>query len=332
MTAPYREGLARFLAEEFGRQVEITWSAALSSGARRRNVAFDADLGDRVLELVATVVPPSVELLPVDAEAAVREVARQHSIPTPRVVACCADSRFLGAPFLLSERVEGETVPRRVLRVIRTAGLAERVANQLGEAMARLHAIDPAHAPSTLPGEPDADPARALLREIHEGVAALLADRPVFRHAVRWIERRIPEPPTRRSIIHTDLRVGNIVVGPDGLRAVLDWEGAQRFGDPMRDLAWPTLRMWRFGDDAREFGGLVDRAAFVTAYERAGGAFDLDRFRWWKTASTLAWGVLLAGQAAAYLDSDTRDIVMAAGGRRVSEIEWDLLMQIRPAS
>ncbi|MFF0527608.1 phosphotransferase [Nocardia amikacinitolerans] len=136
----------------------------------------------------------------------------------------------------------------------------------------------------------------------------------------------------RRSIIHTDLRVGNIVVGPGGLRAVLDWEGARRFGDPMRDLAWPTLRMWRFGDDAREFGGLVDLATFVAAYERAGGTFELDRFRWWKTASTLAWGVLLAGQAAAYLDGATRDIVMAASGRRVSEIEWDLLMQIRPAS
>ncbi|MET8778572.1 phosphotransferase [Nocardia sp. NPDC004654] len=178
--------------------------------------------------------------------------------------ACCGDPRFLGAPFLLSERIAGETVPRRVLRSIRTGGLAERVAGQLGEAMARLHAIDPVHAPSALPGEPDADPGRALLHEIHEGVDALLAD--------------------------------------------------------------------RFGDDAREFGGLVDRAAYVTAYERAGGAFDLDRFRWWKTASTVAWGVLLARQAAAYLSGETRDIVMAASGRRVSEIEWDLLMQIRPAA
>lgn len=49
-------------------------------------------------------------------------------------------------------------------------------------------------------------------------------------------------------------------------------------------------------------------------------------------ASTVAWGVLLAKQAAAYLSGETRDIVMAASGRRVSEIEWDLLMQIRPAA
>ena len=35
------------------------------------------------------------------------------------------------------------------------------------------------------------------------------------------------------------------------IRAVLDWEGAS-VGDPMADLAWPCLRTWRFGEDARE--------------------------------------------------------------------------------
>ncbi|WP_159005660.1 phosphotransferase, partial [Nocardia farcinica] len=139
-------------------------------------------------------------------------------------------------------------------------------------------------------------------------------------------------PPPRTALLHTDLRNGNIVVGADGLRAVLDWEGAQRFGDPMRDVAWPALRMWRFREDAREFGGFADRDTFVRGYEAAGGSFDLDRFRWWKVMGTLAWGVGLAGQAAAHLDGTVRDIVMAASGRRVSEIEWDLLMQIRPAA
>ena len=29
----------------------------------------------------------------------------------------------------------------------------------------------------------------------------------------------------RRSIVHSDVRNGNLIVGEDGLRAVLDWEG-----------------------------------------------------------------------------------------------------------
>nr|WP_245554188.1 phosphotransferase family protein [Nocardia takedensis] len=330
--ADFAAGMAAFLGAELGGTVEIGAVTALSAGARRRNVSFDAVHDGRTLPLVATIVPAEVELMPIEVEGAVRETVRAQGVPTPRVVACCVDRAVLGAPFLVSERIAGETVPRRVLRLIEAEGTAGKVAAQIGAAMAGLHAVDPALAPDGLPGAPGDDPAAAVLEEIGRGVRGLLWDRPVVRHALRSIERRVPAPPARRAIVHTDLRVGNIVVGPEGLRSILDWEGAQNHGDPMRDLAWPMLRMWRFGADAKEFGGLVDRAEFVAAYENAGGVFDLERFRWWKTAATLAWGVLLAGQAAAYTSGQTRDIVMAASGRRVSEIEWDLLMQIRPSA
>jgi hypothetical protein len=38
----------------------------------------------------------------------------------------------------------------------------------------------------------------------------------------------------------------------------------------------------------------------------------------------------LAGQTAQHLDGRFRSIVMAASGRRVPELEWDLLMLVRP--
>ncbi|MFE7744124.1 phosphotransferase family protein [Nocardia sp. NPDC057455] len=330
MSAELARGLARFLESGSGRAVTVSNVEYLSAGARRRNVAFEADLGGGTRRLVATIVPSAIELVPVDVEAAVRELARTHGVPVPPVVAICADGAYVGGPFVVSERVDGETVPRKVLRLAEAAGLGERVAEQLGAAMGRLHAIDPATAPARLP-EAAADPERQLT-EAGEHVRALLPDRPVFALALRWLERHCPSAPPRTALLHTDMRNGNIVVGPEGLRAVLDWEGAQRHGDPMRDVAWPALRMWRFRADDREFGGLAGRAAFVRGYQRAGGSFDEDRFRWWKVMCTLAWGVGLAGQAAAHSDGSVRDIVMAASGRRVSEIEWDLLMQIRPTA
>ncbi|MEU2178087.1 phosphotransferase family protein [Nocardia sp. NPDC019219] len=330
MSADLARGLAAFLESGGGRPVTVSNVEYLSAGARRRNVAFEADLGGGTRRLVATIVPSAIELVPVDVEAAVRELARTNGVPVPPVVAICTDSAYVGGPFVVSERVDGETVPRKVLRLTEAACLGERVAEQLGEAMGRLHAIDPSTAPTRLP-EAAADPGRQLT-EAAEHVRALLPDRPVFALALRWLERRCPPAPPRTALLHTDLRNGNIVVGPDGLRAVLDWEGAQRHGDPMRDVAWPALRMWRFRADDREFGGLAGRAAFVRGYQRGGGDFDEDRFRWWKVMCTLAWGVGLAGQAAAHLDGSVRDIVMAASGRRVSEIEWDLLMQIRPTA
>ncbi|GAB2536453.1 phosphotransferase family protein [Nocardia heshunensis] len=324
------DGLARFLSEDIGRAVTVSAVEPLSAGARRRNIAFDADLGGCVLRLVATLVPGSIQLLPVEVEADVRELAREHGVPVPQVLAVCGDIGYAGEPFMLSERLEGETVPRRVLRLVQDGELGGVVGEQLGRAMALLHAIDPEQGSPELPGVAQDNPAAAFLADAAAAVARFLPDRPVFELALRWLARHLPAAPDRITLVHTDIRNGNLIVGPDGLRAVLDWEGTQRFGDPMRDAAWSALRMWRFGIDAREFGGFADRDTFMRGYTGAGGEFDTDRFRWWKTACTLAWGTMLAGQAAAFLDGTVPSIVMAASGRRIPEIEWDLLMQIRP--
>src|SRR5262249_59643839 len=152
---------------------------------------------------------------------------------------------YVGGPFFISERVDGESVPRRVLRIVHQQGIGELVAGQLGQALARLHAIDPAQAPAELAGDAGSNPTQVALTEADAGVTQLLPNRPVFALGLRWLERRLPNRPARQTIVHTDARNGNLIVGPDGLRAVLDWEGARRFGDAMQDLAWPALRMWR---------------------------------------------------------------------------------------
>ncbi|MEC3917142.1 phosphotransferase family protein [Nocardia sp. CDC160] len=329
MTGDLAAGLSRFLSDDIGRPVPVSDVQPLSAGARRRNIAFDADLGGCVLRLVATLVPPSIQLLPVDVEAGVRDLAREHDVPVPHVLAVCTDTGYIGEPFMLSERLDGETVPRRVLRLVQESGNGDLIAEQLGRAMGSLHAIDPDKASPDLPGRADVDPAEALLAEAESQVSRLLSGRPVFALALRWLTRNLPCPPDRLTLVHTDIRNGNLVIGPEGLRAVLDWEGTQRYGDPMRDAAWSALRMWRFGMDDREFGGFSTRTPFLRGYTAAGGTFAPDRFRWWKVACTLAWGTMLAAQAEAFLDGTVPSIVMAASGRRIPEIEWDLLMQIR---
>ena len=152
---------------------------------------------------------------------------------------------------------------------------------------------------------------------------------PVFQLGLAWLRRNMPLPPRRLALVHGDVRNGNIMVGPDGLAAVLDWEVA-KIGDPMEDLAWPCLRCWRFGEDDLEVGGFGDRKTLVDAYVAAGGSFDPVAFHWWKVLGTMRWGLGLAGQAAQHLSGAFSNIVMAASGRRVAELEFDLLCLLRP--
>lgn len=325
-------GLAAFLEQEWGRPVKVSGLAASSAGARRSNLAFDAEGdGERARRLVATIVPTAViQLNGVDAEAAVRSLARGHGVPVPEVVAFSTDDRWVGGPFFLSEHIDGETVPRPVLRLLDDRRLGDLVARQLGDAMARLHAIDPADAPAGLLDLGDGPPAETALAGLEAAARGLLEPRPALTLGLRWLSRRLPAPPERPSLVHTDIRTGNLIVGPDGLRAVLDWEGTRRRGDPMEDLAWLALRMWRFRNDDREVGGFAALGPLVNAYEAAGGRFDAERYRWWKVYGTVKWGLGLAAQAAGHLDGTFRSIVMAASGRRVPEMEWDLLMLTDP--
>jgi aminoglycoside phosphotransferase (APT) family kinase protein len=164
-----------------------------------------------------------------------------------------------------------------------------------------------------------------------EQMDQLLQPAPVFQLGVSWLRRNMPRIPERLSIVHGDVRNGNLIIDDQGLAAVLDWEVA-KVGDPMEDLAWPCLRCWRFGEDALEVGGFGDRATLAAAYADAGGDFDPAAFHWWKVLGTLRWGLGLAGQARAHLDGSFSNIVMAASGRRVGELEYDLLCLLGPAS
>jgi aminoglycoside phosphotransferase (APT) family kinase protein len=325
------EGLSNFLADKWGRPVKVTNLSASSAGARRANISFDADDGVNTRALVATIMPTAaIQLNRIGAEAEVRTLARDGGVPVPEVIGWSEDESWVGGPFFLSERIDGETVPRAVLRLVEQQGNGEQVAAQLGDALARLHAIDPARSPETLIDPPPGAPAANALRGIEAIVDGLLEPRPAVTFGMRWLRRNLPDAPPAETIVHSDVRTGNIIVGPDGLRAVLDWEGTRRHGDPMEDLAWVSLRMWRFRNDDKEVGGFAGLQPFVAAYEAAGGTFDAGRYRWWKVCGTLKWALGLAGQAAGHLDGSFRSIVMAASGRRVPEMEWDLLMLTKP--
>jgi aminoglycoside phosphotransferase (APT) family kinase protein len=145
-----------------------------------------------------------------------------------------------------------------------------------------------------------------------------------FELAFRWLRQHIP-PRQERVLVHGDYRMGNVMFGPEGLRAILDWELAH-IGDPLEDLGWMCVRSWRFGNDSLPVGGVGKREEFWQAYEEAGGyPVDPKRVHFWEIFGNLRWGVICLNMTQPFLDGQNPSVELAAIGRRTSETEWELL-------
>jgi aminoglycoside phosphotransferase (APT) family kinase protein len=147
---------------------------------------------------------------------------------------------------------------------------------------------------------------------------------PAFELAFRWLRRRMPPAVDRQTLVHGDFRVGNVIFGPEGLRAVLDWE-ISHIGDPMQDLGWVCVRSWRFGGD-KPVGGIGTREEFFSAYERQSGVkVDASRVRFWEIFGNLRWGIICISQAQAGLNGPHNKLELSAIGRRIVETEVELM-------
>lgn len=134
-----------------------------------------------------------------------------------------------------------------------------------------------------------------------------------------------PEP-AGAAIVHGDLRLGNFIVGDEGLRAIVDWE-FWHLGDPVEDLAWLCARPWRFGADDRVAAGLGGVAELLDGY---GIDVDGERLRWWDVFSQAKRGAYCARQAALRRDGAHDSLERTVVARRVAEAEWDMLELIGP--
>jgi aminoglycoside phosphotransferase (APT) family kinase protein len=253
----------------------------------------------------------------VRGEVALLRAAGAAGVPVPRVLAHGDDEADgLGCGWLVVERLEGETIPRKILRDPEWAAARAALTAQCGRALAAIHALGP----EVMEGLADHDP----LDDPLSFLDALGEVRPALEFGARWLTVNRPAG-SRRVPVHGDFRLGNLMIGPAGLRGVLDWELAH-VGDPAEDLAWLCAPAWRFGGTG-EVGGFGDVAALLDAYVSAGGeAIDPARLRWWSVYATVKWATICAMQASAHLSGTTRSVELAAIGRRVCESEWDLFV------
>ena len=211
-------------------------------------------------------------------------------------------------------------MPKAIQQGAALAAVRPQLAARCGELLARLHAIDPAEV-DFLARRPDSADAIGAFRARYDyyGEAIELG--------FRWLERNRPRGAVR-TLLHGDFRCGNLIVAPDGIKAVLDWE-CVHLGSPMEDLGWLCSRAWRFTRPDLPVGGMGERADLYAAYEAAGGCkVDPEEVRCWEIFGLVRWAVYNIWQAHGHVTGKRQSVAYAACGRNTSLVEYDLLMTL----
>jgi len=313
-------GLRRATTRTLGRLRSIDHVRRVSGGASRETWLFDTTTDDGTVHHLVLRRDPGSFAGHTDRATEYQLLAAAHDagVPVPRVLALLEPEDGLGRGFVM-ERVDGETIPRKILRDEAFATTRPKLARQCGTIAASVHAVPLARVP-----ELAIQDAGTQLDQWTEILDTFGEPHPAFELGLRWMRERIPAGPEHPVLVHGDFRNGNFIVAAEGIRAVLDWELAH-LGDPIEDLGWLCARAWRFGVD-RVVGGFGDVDELLDAYEVAGGERpDLETLRFWIALATLKWGVMCLVQAFTHLNGLVRSVELAAIGRRVVENEWDLL-------
>ena len=303
----------------------VTGLQRLSGGATQEIWRFEIEGEDDSVPLILRRAPGggrifTAQKVGLEAEAGLLAAAGAVGVPVPPVAYVLEPGDGLGSGFVMGF-VAGETLGGRIVK--QEAAAPVGLARQCGEILARVHTIDP-------DGFPDLErlsPAE-LVAQWRAGYRASTWPRPVFEVALRWLDAHCPPPPARPRLVHGDFRNGNLMIGPEGVRAVLDWELAH-VGDPLEDLGWLCVNSWRFGAVDRPVGGFGSYDELFAGYASAGGDLvDPAAVRWWEVFGTLRWGIMCAGMTAAFRGPDPT-IERAMIARRTSETEIDLLRLLK---
>ncbi|HEX5097273.1 MAG TPA: phosphotransferase family protein [Acidimicrobiia bacterium] len=315
------DALNQVAGQAVGSPARVEGVRRLSGGASRETWSFDAVGPGGELQPLVLRRDPGAHSGQSDrsTEYTLLRAAAAAGVPVPGVRYLLTDADGLGHGFVM-DRVEGETIARRILRDDEYAKARPLMAAQCGEIAARIHAVPRAALPD-LPVQG----AREQIAQYRDTLDLFGEPHPAFELGLQWLEARAPTARADVVLVHGDFRNGNFIVGPEGIRAVLDWELAH-LGDPVEDLGWLCVKSWRFGHTEQLVGGFGDVDELLDAYAAAGGReVSPDELRYWIAFGTLKWGVICIGQAFTHLNGLVRSVELATLGRRVAEMEWDLL-------
>ena len=261
-----------------------------------------------------------------ETEALLMSAARSAGVPEPEILWVLRPEDGLGDGFIM-QWLDGETLGARIVRDASLAAIRPKLAEQCGEILARIHAIDLER--SGLATRLERLSPEQSVRATWQGYQALDTPQPMIDFTARWLLEHLPatfEP----TLVHNDFRNGNIMVAAHGVVAVLDWEIAH-IGDPMRDLGWICTNSWRFGRSELPVGGFGTYADLVRGYERVSGKrVAAEHVKFWQIFGSFWWACSSLSMAQHYRTGPDRTVERPAIGRRSSECQVDCVNLLIP--
>ena len=205
--------------------------ARLSGGASQETWSFDIVYPNGNIGAILRRAPIGYGAAPtraagLNAEATLMQLAHDAGLPSPRVLHVLQPQDELGTGFIMA-RVEGETIARKILRDDQFAEARPILARQLGKVVAGIHGLPASKLPELRQRTSTKE-----IADLEREYRSFDWPRPVFELALRWLRDHDPGPSDEVTLVHGDFRHGNLIIGPEGVRAVLDWELAHT-GDPM---------------------------------------------------------------------------------------------------
>lgn len=330
------QALAGWLIGTLGaNQVQIVAWRKLSGGAIQENWAFDAKVrgGPKAGTLQAvlrTDAPTGVAVSHGRAEEfAILSAAHAAGVRVPEPIGLCTDAAILGKPFYVMGRVDGTALGHVLASDTKWTGDRANLARTLGRELAKVHTVRPPQTDLAFLSVPTVAPALAAVATYRDWLDGYRQPRPALELGLRWLERHAP-PPGTMALCHRDYRTGNYMADAQGLTGILDWEFAG-WGDPDEDIGWFCAKCWRFGQIAREAGGIGARADFYAGYEEvAGRKPEPARIRYWEIMAHARWAVIALQQGERFVGGGEASLDLALTGRRIAELEYETLAMIDP--
>ncbi len=320
-----RARLALLLSTATQCDVKITALTPLSGGASSMTVRIDAvrDGAPWPLILQTTAGAQVIDgAMTKSVQAQVQQRAHTQGLPVALVIYIFTVDDGFGDGYVM-ELIAGENLPQKYLSDPAFTPARALMATQTAQALAKLHAMDFAGLPLR-----DASP-RQLVDDLYSAYTVFATPSAALELGFSWARRHVPEQ-SRRCLVHGDFRSGNFLIDPQaGLTAVLDWELAHT-GDPLEDIGWLCVNSWRFGKWQNPVGGFALREDFYAAYEKiSGAALNRTALYFWELYGTLRWGVSCLQLVHQHLSGEVVSVERAAIGRRISEVELDILYMLK---